>query len=209
MGLESVTYISDLDGSNPPGGDPKSQGDDHIRNIKTGILNSFPNITGAVTATQAQINALSSMAGGGSVIDAFASGTKLLFPQSSAPTGWTQDNTFNDKVLRLIDNTGTGGATGGSWTLSGVSVDGHALATSEIPSHDHQQQASNASGSVLPMRFGTAGTGYHQVNATAEVTGGYAIDTLTAGGGGSHDHGVTSDAAWRPSYADSIVCAKT
>lgn len=57
MGLESVTYISDFVATNPVGAtDPKSQGDDHIRNIKLGILNTFPSITGAVTATHTAIN---------------------------------------------------------------------------------------------------------------------------------------------------------
>ena len=57
MGLEAVTWISDLVITNPVGAtDPKSQGDDHIRNIKIALKNCFANITGAVTATQAQIN---------------------------------------------------------------------------------------------------------------------------------------------------------
>ena len=50
MPVESVTYISDLVATNPVGAtDPKSQGDDHIRNIKAAILATFPSVTGAVT----------------------------------------------------------------------------------------------------------------------------------------------------------------
>lgn len=57
MGLESVTYISDLVATNPVGAtDQKSQGDDHIRNIKSALLATFPNITGAVTLTHGEIN---------------------------------------------------------------------------------------------------------------------------------------------------------
>lgn len=59
MPLESVTYISDLVSTNPVNAtDQVSQGDDHIRNIKTGLLNTFPQLTGAVTATQAELNIL-------------------------------------------------------------------------------------------------------------------------------------------------------
>jgi hypothetical protein len=54
--VESVTYISDLNVSNPAAGDAKSEGDDHLRNIKTAIKNTFPNITGAVTATHTQLS---------------------------------------------------------------------------------------------------------------------------------------------------------
>ncbi len=58
MAVESVTYISDLVNTNPDGSDPKSDGDNHIRNLKTGILNTFPNIDGAISASQAEINKL-------------------------------------------------------------------------------------------------------------------------------------------------------
>jgi hypothetical protein len=60
MGLETgVEYIDDLVITNPLAtGDPPSEGDDHIRNIKKAITQSLPNITGAVTATQAELNIL-------------------------------------------------------------------------------------------------------------------------------------------------------
>lgn len=56
MALESVTYIGDLNPANPPGTDPKSQGDDHLRNIKKGLLDSLPGFLGLVlvTGTEAQ-----------------------------------------------------------------------------------------------------------------------------------------------------------
>lgn len=58
MGLEAGTYINSLNASNPVGAsDPKSQGDDHLRLIKSTIKNTFPNITGAVTLTHTQLNA--------------------------------------------------------------------------------------------------------------------------------------------------------
>lgn len=62
MGLEAGTYISDLNASNPPGTDQKKQGDDHIRLIKATLLNTVPNLTGAMTATHTQLNKLASMA---------------------------------------------------------------------------------------------------------------------------------------------------
>lgn len=56
MGLESVTYISDLNANNPTPTDLKSQGDDHLRNIKSALLATFPGVTGAVTATHTELN---------------------------------------------------------------------------------------------------------------------------------------------------------
>jgi hypothetical protein len=59
MGLESgVTYIEDLVATNPVGAtDNVDEGDDHLRNIKTAVKGSFPNLGNAsVTRTAAQIN---------------------------------------------------------------------------------------------------------------------------------------------------------
>lgn len=57
MGLEIATYISDLNANNPVGAvDPVAQGDDHIRLIKAALKNTFPNLTGALTLTQAELN---------------------------------------------------------------------------------------------------------------------------------------------------------
>lgn len=56
MALETGTYISDLVATNPPGGDPVSQADDHLRLVKSTIKATFPNINAAVTATPAQLN---------------------------------------------------------------------------------------------------------------------------------------------------------
>lgn len=55
MGLESATYISDLNTANPDGADGKSQGDDHLRLIKAVLKATFPNITGAVSADQSSL----------------------------------------------------------------------------------------------------------------------------------------------------------
>ena len=49
MALESATYISGLVTTNPTGSDSISQGDDHLRLIKTVLKNSLPNITTATT----------------------------------------------------------------------------------------------------------------------------------------------------------------
>lgn len=51
MPLETVTYISDLNTANPAVSDGLVQGDDHIRNIKSALKNTFPNINAAVIAS--------------------------------------------------------------------------------------------------------------------------------------------------------------
>ena len=57
MGLESATYISGLNASNPINAtDVVGEGDDHIRLLKSTLLNTFPSITGEVSLTHTQIN---------------------------------------------------------------------------------------------------------------------------------------------------------
>jgi len=58
MGLETGTYIDSLNTSNPGATDSVAQGDDHIRLLKSTIKNTFPNVTGAMTATHTELNLL-------------------------------------------------------------------------------------------------------------------------------------------------------
>lgn len=48
MALETGDYVGDLTITNPPSGDPKSQGDDHIRLLKKVARQSFPGFTGPI-----------------------------------------------------------------------------------------------------------------------------------------------------------------
>lgn len=56
MSLETATYISDLDTSNPTGSDPRVTVDDHLRLIKAALQRTFPNITTVMSATAAELN---------------------------------------------------------------------------------------------------------------------------------------------------------
>lgn len=51
MGLETAITIADLNANNPSSADPKSQGDDHLRNIKAALLNTFAGFLGAILVT--------------------------------------------------------------------------------------------------------------------------------------------------------------
>ena len=60
MGLESASYISQLVATNPLATDPISQGDDHIRMIKSVLQTQFSGLSGttAVTSSGAELNIL-------------------------------------------------------------------------------------------------------------------------------------------------------
>ena len=58
MPVEVATYINQLDPLSPAGTDPKSQGDDHLRTIKSAVKQTFPNVAGAVNASHVELNHL-------------------------------------------------------------------------------------------------------------------------------------------------------
>ena len=58
MPLETASYISDLEPSNPVPTDGLGQADDHMRLIKATLKATFPKITGALSVTQDDLNAV-------------------------------------------------------------------------------------------------------------------------------------------------------
>jgi len=60
MGLETASYISQLVATNPLATDPLSQGDDHLRLIKSVLQTQFSGLSGttAVTSSGAELNIL-------------------------------------------------------------------------------------------------------------------------------------------------------
>lgn len=87
MGLEAATYISQLVATNPVGAtDPKSQGDDHLRLIKSALLSTFPNFTAAaMNATQAQLNVLATDGAGAGMLADIAA---IADPNADRVLGW-------------------------------------------------------------------------------------------------------------------------
>ena len=147
MALESGTYINSLVATNPVSTDGLAAADDHMRLIKATILASFPNITGAMTATHSVLNGLDARVT--AIESAFAAGTKMLFQQTTAPTGWTKDTTNNnDSVIRVVTGTAGTGGTNALSTLDATAVGtinssisgstgSHSLTEAQLPAHRH------------------------------------------------------------------------
>lgn len=59
MALENpISTIADLNPAFPNGSEKKSDGDDHLRNIKKAIKQTFPNVNAVINATPAELNLL-------------------------------------------------------------------------------------------------------------------------------------------------------
>ena len=147
-------------------------------------------------------------------IDAFPSGTKMLFQQSSAPTGWTKETTHNDKALRIVSGSVSSGGTSAfstafaSYTPAGsvsVTVAGHALLITEMPAHSHnmreqQFNIGSATGTSLSRPVEDSGT-FH---ATTQTGGG--LEHTHAGSTGSFTG--TASTQFDVQYVDVIIAAK-
>jgi len=127
---------------------------------------------------------------------AFAAGTRMLFDNDVAPTGWVRDVGINDVVVRIVSGAR---ADGGSWTVSGLTASGHALTIAEMPAHTHPAPGGAAFSTTDPLATQVSGAG----------PGGTAAATDTTGGGAQHTHNVASNATWRPLHRDMILCQKT
>jgi hypothetical protein len=62
MAVEQPDYIHQLEPNFPDGKDPIAEGDNHIRNLKQCLQNSFPAIEGPVTSTHEELSELSGLA---------------------------------------------------------------------------------------------------------------------------------------------------
>lgn len=129
MALETATYIDGLDSSNPAGSDAISTADDHLRLIKSTIKATFPNITGAVTTTQAQINDVVNKA---PIASPTFTGTPAA-PTAAAGTSTTQLATTAFVTTAVTNATGSLGTmssqNSNNVTITGGSVTGVAGST--------------------------------------------------------------------------------
>lgn len=145
MAIETASYINDLNVANPPGSDPVSQADDHIRLVKNVLKSTFPNITGPVTATQAQLNG--SLIPTGCIImwsgatSAIPSGWALCNGQTAAKSDGSGNVTVPDLRDKFLVGAGstyavgaTGGATSNTPTIT-ITSGSYALTQNDLPSY--------------------------------------------------------------------------
>lgn len=123
--------------------DGNSNGWDLALTVKASEVNSLLGITGVV---EDRLNALEADAA------TLPSGTKMVFYQDAAPTGWVIDETVDEHSVRLTKGsvaTGEpGGTIGGTYDFSAVfdsdmaedatpGVGGHSVTDGQMPSHGH------------------------------------------------------------------------
>lgn len=168
MTVETATYINQLDSSKPASGDARSEGDDHMRLLKSTLRATFPNISGAVTATQGQLNGVllgqATYAAGGGADDAY-----------TASVNTTQITSYSDGLTLLVKSpaTNTGVSTINVNSLGVKTIvrnDGTALIAGDL-----------VSGSIFSITYNSTTGKFHLASALAS-SGAYvqkAGDTMT------------------------------
>ena len=135
---------------------------------------------------------------------AFSTGTTFAFFQATAPTGYTQNTTHNNKALRIVS--GAGGGSGGSVTFTNAfttqavagSNSATTLTSGQIPWHTHNT-----------IFYGTSGGGISPSSGGSPLGGASIATDGGIGGGGSHNHTFTGTAInLAVQYIDLIIARK-
>jgi hypothetical protein len=150
----------------------------------------------------------------------YPAGTKKLFFQATAPTGWTQDTTYGDRALRVVS--GTGGGVGGNTTFvtalssssgninvginttlpveippgAGTFIGNHTLSITELPDHVHP--------SIYGPTGGANATPFSNTGART-IDGNTATGTMNEStGGGAHNHPFSGSTTINTTFSDGI-----
>ena len=142
-------------------------------------------------------------------------GTKAMFQQTAAPTGWTQvtDAAYNDAFMRVVNDSSA--TTGGTNTVSGFAM----TAEAQLFAHDH------GPGDLAGSTNTTGAHTHSYTGYNSNPAGGSGLSyprgstSKTTSSNGSHSHTVTVDsgttddagsgaATWDLKYVDLIVCTR-
>ena len=158
MGLETGTYLDALVPTNPASTDGLAQADDHLRLLKITLKNTLPNLSGAVTATQAELN----------VLDGITSSTSELNVLDGI-TSSTAELNFTDGVTSNIQTQMDTKAPLASPTFTGTLVAPTAnITTANVTTVDLGDWTVTQTGTNLV--FSTGGVGKMKLDASGNLT---------------------------------------
>ena len=114
--------------------------------------------------------------------------------QSTIPTGWTLNTSFDDRVPLVEATQGQGGATGGSWTISGLSG-----------THSHTHSVGTLAADGLPTGVINLAAGAFDAATDSHS---HSISGNT-GAASSSSVSVTQDGSWRINYVKVLVITRS
>lgn len=193
MSVESsFSYPSDLNASLPAAGDPRSEGDDHIRGVKSVLKTTLPNVSGAVNASHTELNcavgvtsAIQTQLNAKAPLASPALTGTPTAPTAAAGTNTTQVAT-TAFVLTQAMNANLPNQSGKSATpflkTNGTTADWSAVTASDVGlgNVDNTSDATKNAASVTltnkTIEAGTFTNGYTEESVSANTGTAYTID---------------------------------
>lgn len=175
MGLESATYISQLTATNPTTSDPVSQGDDHLRLIKSVLQSQFTTLgAAAVTTTAAELNLLDG------VTTLAQEGTAILSTGETGTTKFLRVDGDNSSSWQVPPDTNTTYTAGDGLDLTGTAFSTDLLANGglEIQSTELSVAQGISQYDVAQFAAGVVDNDFLKVDGTA-VEGRSASEVLS------------------------------
>ena len=175
--------------------------------FKTAISDQRAFLAGLLGTDGTTATALATLGAG------FPSGTRMVFQQTAAPTGWTKQTTaaLNDSIMRIVTGTASsGGSTAFSTWSAQTATGARTLTTAQIPSHQHYAVSNTETAGALSSSNYIAKRNTDVTGTTTDyVLAGSATEasiglTSAAGSGSSHTHPVTRSLK----YYDFIVAQR-
>lgn len=180
-------------------------------------------VIGATTPSSATFTSFSG------VWASLPTGTKMLFVQTNAPTGWTKSTAHDNKALRVVSGVASsGGSVSFTSAFTSQAVTGstgsYVLTTADIPSHSHSATSSASdsghthgytAGGSSTVALSAGGVPVNQSapsGATSSIgNANISVSTVigNTGGGGGHSHSFTGTSInLNVQYVDVIVATK-
>ncbi len=162
--------------------------------------------------------------GGGSIIPA---GTKMLFYENVAPTGWSSVTGINDSLIRIVDSGGGTFVAGNNFSSVNASfshaitgtTEGHTLTVNQMPLHGHPYVVTRKSETTARMNLNgglmmrNVPDDFVNVPAYTGTPNGNNYQTLIGGTGGnqphSHNINISSSFSLNIKHINVIVCQKS
>ena len=155
----------------------------------------------------------------------FASGTKILFYQNSAPTGWTIDTSANDCGVRIVSS--SGGTISGSTAFSSIfkssalkttsstinvnniTSGATKLSVAQLASHNHRftygyNNQKGGSGYPLPDNYDANADAILQRVTSSVGSNSTHTHSVSFNSIGSHSHNITLNLK----YVNLLICIK-
>lgn len=162
-------------------GDFKEWTQEELENLKGWVQGEFEKVNNELTYIKTNY-------------EHFETGTRLLFYQAAAPSGWSIVPGLEDAAVRIVSVNGgaVNDGTGFSTVFAAQNVGNTTLTLAQIPAHGHSGSASSSGSHSHSGSASSAGAHAHSLEDTSSASGTSNTFEMALGGGGYRGHVISS-----------------